>query len=48
MRQGTPRIGGPEVVSRAQINTLDLPAVLRQLANTQNPLNGELSYGVVA
>jgi len=27
---------------------LDLPPVLRQTVKTQNPLNGELSHGVVA
>jgi len=26
---------------------LDLPPVLRQMVKTQNPLNGELSHGVV-
>jgi len=26
---------------------LDLPPVLRQTVKTQNPLNGELSHGVV-
>jgi hypothetical protein len=27
---------------------VDLPPVLRQTVKTQNPLNGELSHGVVA
>jgi len=30
------------------LHTLDLPPFLRQTVKTQNPLNGELSHGIVS
>jgi arylsulfatase len=37
-----------EGVDKPIVKPLDLPPVLRQTVKTQNPLNGELSHGVVA
>jgi hypothetical protein len=35
-------------LERTLEDELDLPPVLRQTVKTQNPLNGELSHGIVS